>query len=56
MKRICVFIKDLRGGGAEKVAVNLARGLCDEGHEVDLVLLKSQRAFIASDSFRYKCG
>lgn len=42
MNRICLFIKDLRGGGAERVAVNLARGFYDANWEVELLLINAK--------------
>jgi glycosyltransferase involved in cell wall biosynthesis len=37
-KRVALFIASLRGGGAERIMVNLAQGFADRGLEVDLVL------------------
>lgn len=37
--RMAVLVPDLRGGGAERVAVNVANGLSARGYQVDLVLL-----------------
>lgn len=39
--RIALFVPSLRGGGAERVMVNLAIGFCERGIPVDLVLLKA---------------
>ncbi|MDQ3078042.1 MAG: glycosyltransferase [Pseudomonadota bacterium] len=39
MARLAFLIPDLRGGGAERVAVNLIRHLVGRGHEVDLVVM-----------------
>lgn len=36
--RIALFVASLRGGGAERIMVNLARGFAERGLEVDLVL------------------
>lgn len=38
--RIAILLHDLRGGGAERVSLNLARGMLDAGRDVDLVLVK----------------
>ena len=38
MAHISWVIRDLRGGGAERVVLSLANGLCERGHRVDLVL------------------
>lgn len=35
---ISIFIATLSGGGAERVAVDLANGLCDQGWQVDVVV------------------
>jgi len=45
--RVALFHFDLRGGGSERVTVNLAKGLLDWGIEVDVVLAKSQGPFTA---------
>ncbi len=40
--RIALFTKDFRGGGAERVMVNLARGLSDQSDiEVDMIVCKA---------------
>lgn len=41
MARLAIFIPDMRGGGAERVALSLIEGFLDRGHEVDLVLLRA---------------
>ena len=38
MAHICWVIRDLRGGGAERVVISAVNGLCARGHRVDLVL------------------
>ena len=38
---IAFIITDLGGGGAERVVLNLAGGLLDRGHKVDVVLLRT---------------
>jgi glycosyltransferase involved in cell wall biosynthesis len=40
-ERIALFLPDLTGGGAERVMVNLARGLAHRGLQVDLVLVRA---------------
>lgn len=40
-KHIALFTTFLGGGGAERVMVNLSKGFCDQGLEVDLVLTRS---------------
>ena len=37
MAHICWVIRDLRGGGAERMVIAAANGLCERGHQVDLV-------------------
>ncbi len=40
-ERLALFLPDLTGGGAERVMVNLARGLVHRGRAVDLVLVRA---------------
>lgn len=40
-ERIALFLPDLTGGGAERIMLNLARGLAVRGRPVDLVLVKA---------------
>lgn len=40
-QKIALFLSYLGGGGAERVMINLARGLVDQGLKVDLVLGKA---------------
>ena len=40
--RVAVFMQDLKGGGAERVMVNLALGLADRGLQVDMVLVRNE--------------
>ena len=40
--KIAIFIPNLRGGGAERVFVNLAHSFLNKGYEVDFVLIKKQ--------------
>jgi glycosyltransferase involved in cell wall biosynthesis len=39
MARVAFILPDLRGGGAERVALTLVSDMIEHGHEVDLVLL-----------------
>lgn len=48
-KKIAIFLPDLRGGGAERVAVNLANSFTQRGHAVDMVLLCSMPICIELD-------
>lgn len=45
-KKIAMLLPDLRGGGAERVAVDLARALKKNGHNVEFVLLKKDGEFL----------
>lgn len=40
-RNISLLLPDLRGGGAERVAVNLANAFVQRGHSVDMVLLSA---------------
>lgn len=44
--RIGIFLPSLRGGGAERVMLFLARGFVEKGYEVDLVLAKSEGPYL----------
>ena len=39
--RVALFVSSLRGGGAERAMLDIARGLSERGMEVDLVLVKA---------------
>lgn len=43
---IAIFLMDLRGGGAERVMLNLATGFANQGMNVDLVLVQSIGEYI----------
>jgi glycosyltransferase involved in cell wall biosynthesis len=45
-KTIAIFLPSLRGGGAERVMLNLALGLTERGYPVDLVLAAAQGTFL----------
>lgn len=45
--RISIMLPDLRGGGAERVAVNLANGFVRRGYLVDMVLLSAHGEFLS---------
>lgn len=47
MAKFAFFLMDLRGGGAERVMLNLARGFGDRGHEVHLVLVRAEGPYLA---------
>ncbi len=44
--RAAILLPDLRGGGAERVMVNLANGLAERGHAVELLLMRAEGAFL----------
>jgi len=44
---IAIFLPSLRGGGAERVMVNLARGFSEQGYKVDLVLQRAEGPFLS---------
>lgn len=44
--RLALFVPTLFGGGAERVMVNLARGLVDRGYPVDLVLVRATGPYV----------
>jgi glycosyltransferase involved in cell wall biosynthesis len=44
---IALFLPSLRGGGAEKVMVNLALGFVEQGLKVDLVLAKAEGPYLS---------
>jgi len=46
-KKIALFVPSLRGGGAERVMVNLARGFAERGLKVDLVLAKGEGPYLS---------
>lgn len=45
--RVSILLPDLRGGGAERVVVNLANSFVQRGYEVDMVLLSATGEFLA---------
>jgi len=44
-KRIAIFMQSLAFGGAERVTLNLARGLVQQGIHVDLLLANCSGGF-----------
>lgn len=46
-KYLALFLPSLRGGGAERVMVNLARGFVERGLDVDLVLAKAEGPYLS---------
>jgi glycosyltransferase involved in cell wall biosynthesis len=43
---IAVVLHDLRGGGAERACLRLARGMAASGHQVELVLVRGEGAYL----------
>lgn len=48
--RVALFLPDLNGGGAERVMLDLSRGLSDRGHLVDLILVKRRGPYLVDVS------
>jgi glycosyltransferase involved in cell wall biosynthesis len=46
VRKIALFLPSLRGGGAERVTVNLAKGFLEKGFQVDLVLAKAEGPYL----------
>ena len=44
---IALFLPSLRGGGAERVMLNLSKGLINHGCQVDLVLVKAEGDYLS---------
>jgi len=44
---ICIFLPNFRGGGAERVSLDLAKAFKDLGQEVEFVLIKAEGTFLA---------
>jgi len=44
--RFAIFIPDLCGSGAERVLLNLATGLAEQGYAVDLVLAQAEGSYV----------
>lgn len=52
MKKICIFLPSLRGGGAERVTLILANGMAEKGYNVDLVLAKAEGPYLHDVSIK----
>ena len=48
MTRIAILLPSLTSGGAERVMLNLSRGLVDRGLDVDMVLARAEGAFLSA--------
>jgi glycosyltransferase involved in cell wall biosynthesis len=49
-KKICLFVSSLRGGGAERVAVNLANEFVTKGYQVDILTVKKEGVYLSDIS------
>jgi glycosyltransferase involved in cell wall biosynthesis len=47
MSSLAIFLTYLRGGGVERVIINLARGFVEQGLSVDLVLVREEGDFLS---------
>ena len=46
-ERLAIFVPSMRGGGAERAMLKLARGIADRGYIVDLVLAQAEGPYLA---------
>lgn len=56
---LAVFLPDLVGAGAQRVMLNLAKGMAEKGHDIDLVLAKAHGPYMSDvpDTIRIvDCG
>ena len=44
---IALVLHDLRGGGAERACLRLARGMAASGRQVDLILVRGEGAYLS---------
>lgn len=44
-KTVAIFLPSLVGGGAERVMINIADGLINRGHNIDLVLARNEGSY-----------
>ena len=51
--KIALFLPSLRGGGAERMMVHLARGFVERGLNVDIVLAKAEGPYLSQVPPRY---
>ena len=45
-RKVCIFMADFAGGGAERVMVNLANGLALKGHIVEFVVARAEGPYM----------
>lgn len=53
-KKIALYVPSLRGGGAERVMVNLSKGFSERGYYVDLVLAEATGPYLSQVSPRVR--
>ena len=46
-KRLAIFLPELLGGGAQRVMLNLAQGIAENGYSVDLIVSKAIGPYLA---------
>lgn len=46
-RHLALFVPSLRGGGAQRVMLALARGFAEQGHTTDLLLARAEGPFLA---------
>lgn len=46
-KRLAIFVSNMHGGGAQRVTLNLVRGMAERGCLVDLVLARAEGPYLA---------
>lgn len=44
--KVCIFLPNLDGGGAERTMLNLAKGIAERGFDVDLVLAQAEGPYL----------
>ncbi|MEM7172265.1 MAG: glycosyltransferase [Pseudomonadota bacterium] len=53
-QKIALFMQDLAGGGAERVMLQLANGIAENGHQVDLVLVRPDGPYLSMVSSKIR--
>ena len=55
-KRLAIFLPELLGGGAQRVMLNLAQGIVDNGYSVDFNCVKGYRTLSSRSTQEYSSG